>query len=507
MDGLLIDLMAAASLGAIGLALRLVLHLTGQPGGIDTWYFRASADALRATWRLPIHLPRYLLHEGPESYPPGFIVFLALLPSAWRRRGFWLVSPLLDTVHLLVLYAVARHLTGSRGIALVAGLVYAVTPQLIAETRNLNPRAFGALLHTTAMLLLLAATAPGRGFGVAMAWSVAAVVVTAIVFLTHASSTATLGLATAGLAVITFDWRYAAVPLAGAVLALALAPRVARRTFGNYRHAVRFWRRNLRYRGADEVAHSPIYGAVGTATSAGRWHRGLLAPAVRLMGENPFALPLVIVVAGQPSEHWTAGMLTWSVSVWLWAAAVTVIQPLRTLGPGFLYLKTIAFPTAFVAATATAAVPLVATATVAAALASATSLAVFFRHVWTRRTQHTASTPPDLAEIVAELARLPGDGVLCLPTMYSDYVAYHSGKSVLWGGHSGDLTRFESLSPVIRRPLDGLLVEHGIAWVILDLVFTDVDRVGLGAMLTLATRRGQFALYRVELGNELHVPS
>ena len=504
MDGLLIDLMAAASLGAIGLALRLLLHLTGQPGGIDAWYFLASADALRATWRLPIHLPRYLLHEGPESYPPGFIVFLALLPSAWRRRGFWLVSPVLDTIHLLVLYAVVHHLTGSRGIALVAGLVYAVTPQLIAETRNLSPRAFGALLHTTAMLLLLAATAPGRSHGAAMGWSIAAVAVTAIVFLTHASSTATLGLATAGLAVTTCDWRYAAVPLAGTVLALTLAPRVARHTFGNYRHAVRFWRRNLRYRGADELADSPIYGAVGMATSAGRWSRGRLAAAVRLMSVNPFVLPLAIVVAGRPSEHWTSGMLTWSVSVWLWAAEVTVVRPLRTLGPGFLYLKTMAFPTAFVVVTAAG--PLVAAASVVAALGSAASLAVFFRHVWTRRTQHTASTPPDLAEIVGELARLPGDGVLCLPTIYSDYVAYHSGKSVLWGGHSGDLTRFESLFPVIRRPLDGLIVEYGITWVILDLVFTDVDRVDLGATLTLATRRGQFALYRVERGNGRHVP-
>ena len=43
-----------------------------QPGGVDTWYYLASANALRQQKRLPIRLPQYLLHEQSESYPAVF---------------------------------------------------------------------------------------------------------------------------------------------------------------------------------------------------------------------------------------------------------------------------------------------------------------------------------------------------------------------------------------------------------------------------------------------------
>jgi hypothetical protein len=214
-------------------------------------------------------------------------------------------------------------------------------------------------------------------------------------------------------------------------------------------------------------------------------------------------LPLAVAaVTVDFSGHWSAGMLAWSVSVWTWAAVTTFVKPLRPVGPGFFYVKATVFPTAFL--TAMAAQPgadawgIVRPAIVLAAVCSVGGVAVFLRYIWTRRTQQTASTPADLAEIALTLTRLPGDGVLCLPATYCDYLAYHSGKSVVWGGHSGDLARFEELSPVIRRPLEDLIAEYGLSYVVLDLAFTDVMQLKLDARLGLVVRRGQFALYRVK---------
>src|SRR4029077_6530977 len=89
-------------LGLVGLALflRLRIFIGTQPGGVDTWYYLASAEAIRKQRRLPISLPQYLLHDATESYPPVFPLFLAALPQSWLRRCFWLVSPLIDTAHL-----------------------------------------------------------------------------------------------------------------------------------------------------------------------------------------------------------------------------------------------------------------------------------------------------------------------------------------------------------------------------------------------------------------------
>src|SRR5712691_3887587 len=89
-------------LALVGLALylRLRIFIGTRPGGVDTWYYMASAEAIRSQKRLPIRLPQYLLHEEKESYPAVFPLFLALLPPNWLRSYFWLISPIVDAVQL-----------------------------------------------------------------------------------------------------------------------------------------------------------------------------------------------------------------------------------------------------------------------------------------------------------------------------------------------------------------------------------------------------------------------
>src|ERR1700730_2092192 len=152
-------------LGLVGLALylRLRIFIGTRPGGVDTWYYLASADAIRRQKRLPISLPQYLLHDPKESYPAVFPLFLATLNPTWLRSYFWLISPIIDAVQLLLLYLLTFRLTDSVLAAGTAGLIYAVTPQLISETRNLNGRAFASLLQTITMLVLLRSLIRGDG--------------------------------------------------------------------------------------------------------------------------------------------------------------------------------------------------------------------------------------------------------------------------------------------------------------------------------------------------------
>src|SRR5437667_11705716 len=102
-------------LGMVGLALylRLRIFIGTRRGGVDTWYYLASAEALRRQKRLPITLPQYLLHDEKESYPAVFPLFLALLSPSWLRSYFWLLSPIIDAVHLLLLYLLSFRLTDS----------------------------------------------------------------------------------------------------------------------------------------------------------------------------------------------------------------------------------------------------------------------------------------------------------------------------------------------------------------------------------------------------------
>lgn len=492
------------ALATLAFVLRVGVHVGRTPGGVDTWYFLASAEALRRTRRFPISLPQYVLQDRVESYPPGFILFLALIPGRWLRRNYWVVSPLIDTVSLLLLYTITLRLTGSITAAAVAGAAYALTPQLVSETRNLNPRAFGVLLASVAMLLVLRALLPpdaaaGTTLGGAPVVVIAlALLASAALWLTHLSSAVAFSVAALGLTVVYGDPRYVAFPVAGLLGALVLTRGLYAAVLRNHLHAVRFWRRNGRFRGAHAIDHSPVYGSgeppvVAAGGSA-------LRRLIRLLGENPYLLPMLLAPLPQLQlEWWGQRLYWWALAILVWALATTFVPHLRPLGPGQLYMKASIFPTAFSLALAVGgrgglATP-VGIALLLALAASVAAIAYFYFYIRSRPTEQTASLPAGLPDIAAALGQLPGDGVVCLPTMYADYVCYVTGKRTLWGGHSGDLSRFESVSPVIRRPIDELMLEHSLRYALFDLAYVTPERLGLEGWLRPVARSGQFVVY------------
>ncbi len=85
------------------------------------------------------------------------------------------------------------------------------------------------------------------------------------------------------------------------------------------------------------------------------------------------------------------------------------------------------------------------------------AIGFFYLYTRSRTTEMTATVPEPLNAAAEALRRLPGDGVLVLPFMYADYVAYASGKKVLWGGRCGDLRPLERVTRVLREPIAALL--------------------------------------------------
>ena len=495
-------------LATVALGIRLGIHVGLQPGGVDTWYFLASAAELRRTKRLPIRLPQYLLQDPSESYPPGFIVFLALLPQRWLRRYFWLVSPLVDAAHLLLVYALTLRLTSSLLAAIVAGAVHALTPQLVSETRSLNPRAFGVLLNSITMYLILRSVIPVPStltshFGEHPWYLFAlAILFAAAVFLT--TTGVAFVVATASLTVVLGDARYLLLALAGLGSAVLLSGGLLLRVLANYVHAVRFWRRNLAFRGLHPILDSPIYGrGRSEPVSASAWvGGGIVRSTVRLVGENPFLVPMLFVATPSLAvEWWGQQMYWWAVAILIWSFAVTFVRPLRVFGPGYQFMKASVMPTAFSLALlidGNQGNRLLAWVILAVSFAlSVAAIGVLYVHLRARRSERTSSTPPGLTATAEALSRAEGDGVLCLPPMYADYVTFTSGKKVLWGGHSGDLSRFEAVHPVIRRPLEELIREYRLEFVLLDLSYTDASQIRLAHRLREISRHGEFALYRV----------
>ena len=158
-------------------------------------------------------------------------------------------------------------------------------------------------------------------------------------------------------------------------------------------------------------------------------------------------------------------------------------------------MKTSVFPTAYVLSVTVniqeGAFSAVGFAFVLALLASFAALAYFYRVMARRQTEHTAQTPPDLAEAAAYLRTLPGPRVLVFPTMYADFVAYAADKAVVWGGHSGNLDRFEEFYPVLRKPLAYFVERYAVDYILIDEGYVQPARLGLETNVNLLSRFGQ----------------
>jgi hypothetical protein len=125
---------------------------------------------------------------------------------------------------------------------------------------------------------------------------------------------------------------------------------------------------------------------------------------------------------------------------------------------------------------------------------SLASIAFFWLHSRHGPTA-TSFVPDGLRQAVSRLAELPGEGVLVLPDVYADYACYHSGKRVLWGGHSGDLTKWQEVKPVISRPVATLLHDYDVRYVLLDTRFSEAGQLGIGDRAVLIGSWGTFVLY------------
>jgi hypothetical protein len=503
-----IDAMAflLVGLGLVGLALylRLRIFIGTRPGGVDTWYYLASAAAIRRQKRLPISLPQYLLHEDKESYPAVFPLFLASLPPDWLQSYFWLVSPIIDVVQLLLLYLLTFRLTDSVLAAGTAGLIYAVTPQLISETRNLNGRAFASLLQTITMLVLLRSVIPSVGPSATLTgqgdyglWAIGVLLV-AVLYNTHTSTTIAFLVSAATLSVVLGERRLLLAGLAGLPVAILISGGYYLRVIRNHLYAARFWARNISFTRAHQVEDSPLFSNNnGRDDSPRGLYRSRLGLGLRVLGENPFILAMLVTPI--PANLWAVHMYWWAVAILVWSMLTTFGGPLRILGPGFHYMKTSVFPTAYALSVTVniqeGAISAVGLALLISVIASFAALAYFYRLMARRETEHTAQTPPNLAEAATFLKALPGERVLVLPTMYADFVAYGADKAVVWGGHSGDLSKFEEFFPVLRKPIDYFVRRYAVDYVVLDETYVLPQRIGIESSITALGRFGTIAVY------------
>ncbi|MBK5255960.1 MAG: hypothetical protein JJE39_08000 [Vicinamibacteria bacterium] len=494
-------LVAATAIGALAFLARTAVLFGREPGGVDSWYYLAYARAFRKAPGLRVSLPQYLLQDLEQSYAPVFPSLLAILPERILARSFWAISPGVDCLTLIMLFLLALKLTAEPTVALIATLAYAVSPTLISETRALTPRSFGVFLHALSLVLLLRAV-----LGVPhWTWTAAALLSGALLFLSSATAMASYIFVAVSLSLAFTEPRYLALPFVSMVVAWVLSAGHLGRVFANYVHAVRFWVRQRKLFGSHPILDAPVYGgprprATSRPQDLGFLGQGFGPQMLRLLGENPFLL--VLPLAKTSSGPWFSSMFVWAASLSAFGVIATVVWPLRAFGPGRSYMKSAIFPTAYVLAAAIGTprglLSPTGLATLTALGASILSVAFFLVYTRGKKNELTAHVPSGLRALTDRMASLPEGSVACLPGGYSDYVTYRSGRSVLWGSHSGSLDKFELVSPVWRERVEVAARRFGVRYLIVERAFVDPSVLNLDPGCELIGQNAGFDLFDLQ---------
>ncbi len=145
----LFEVILLVAVMALAFVLRAIPCLKKGHYGNDSYYHMLVARTISKEHRLP-EKDDYMVPEGTYGYPPLLHVLLA--PFAWRHERFALryLAPLIDTLSILVVYALADQVGLDDPI--VPALIVAVSPMAVLQGASLNPRPIGNLALSFALL-------------------------------------------------------------------------------------------------------------------------------------------------------------------------------------------------------------------------------------------------------------------------------------------------------------------------------------------------------------------
>ena len=467
--------------------------------GCDAYNILLNAEFLRKRRGLPIKVPPiFMLEDTEQWYPPGFLIFCALLPEKWLLRRYWLINHLVDLGSALLVYVAALWFGAGPVAGAIAMLFYAIASGSVSEFASLNVRPFGLLIFNGLLLAGFAASQDPR-------WIVAAGLLCVALFYSHKLSAQQLWFTFPVLAWCTGEWFWGWLLLATYGLAFLIWPRGAWRILRGHWVIIRFWQRHWPLLGAHAVRQSPIYGDGTTNTQFYR-NQGFadyVSFAKDVLHQNYFVLPLLVALA---TSHlaWDPALmflLGWVASVYVAAAAIHCLKFLRGIGLARQYIKFALVPSLVFSAVVMVRDPSVlvwATGLLAAGL----SLRQYWLVTRTLRTAAPGAAASENTELDYILSSIEADDqarVLALPVHLCDLIAYRVRKPVYWGTHSDVFDeRLGDFFPVLRHRL-AHYARDGVNRVLLDRRYVTPAELGLEENEAVASA-GPYLTFHLDVG-------
>jgi|GEM_PF-2796009 len=471
-------IVAALALSAIAFGFGGRFYWSKRTGYLhDTWYHLLASEKIRDNdHRLPDQIDHFIF-EGPYDYPPGLHWVLSFFPEETVKRYNWLVAPVVELFHGLVLLpAIAYFLSGDPSVALIAAAIYAITPELLRHFTSLTPRVIGSFLFSLVFLSTLLAVG-GRPL-----FYVPAVLLGGILLLTHKMSTQALAFTLVAFAVAELDPRYVGVLAAIIAFALVLSQGHYVAVLRSHLAIIDFWRVQ-RAKGNPPNSFMRDYGKQpneGDQSLLGRVESIVSNTDPLMFGiSNTWVLFLPIPLFALGGFDVLAGLerqiATWGLTILTIAIATQYVPPLKLVGEGHKYFMWGTFPGALVLATVAVNLDSVLVYGPMAVFYLVSVGFIYFMMRGRIQRANTASVDEATEDIIPRLRKPDVERIMCVPTGGSYNLAYLTRKKILWHDSTTAFTDGEVYYPTPLEPLEDIARDFDIDAIVIDTTQVRVD--------------------------------
>lgn len=453
--------------------------------GVDVWTRLLEVEHIRrAGHRIPSErLGGQFIIDGYFDYPPLFPLLLSFFSKdrLLAIQGF--VAPFFDALHIVLIYIVTYTLTTDIRLALLAQLLYTLTPMIAIENGYLTPRSFGYLTFSLATIPLV------------MAYHTASVpllllglVFSTIVFLSHRFATQSFFFLMIFLAIVhdtSFFLRALGIGFFGALLfTRGYYLRVLKGHLAN----IYFWVGNLPYRFAHQVRGLAVTSEKKDFVAEVYKLLAFFSP-IALFATNPWAssglIALVAVYLGWlvlPPILLTFAI--WVTGMYLLAAVVMRSKILMPIGEGYRYLEMATMPAVILSVMLLSSLFTTRYASLVSVLLLLLLLAnlaiILFFQRKTIITDRNRTVTDDLATVFAMMNRMKKQlRVLCIPHQNTTMTIYHTKAAVFVNADNPGLLRIQDVYPILRLPLGALKEKYGLTHVLIKTSFVTLKELKL----------------------------
>lgn len=463
--------------------------------GQDTWVYLLIADIIRKKRGLPDQIDNFI-YVGSFGYPPLFPSLLSVIPEKVLERFVWIISPVIEAVHIVLIYFICLFITQSPEVGLIAMFLYAIHPEMVIETSNLNTRPLSSLIFTVSLVSLIFFVITGNPL-----LFLSCIVFGVLLLYTHKLATQALFITLMGFTLIERNPIYAIA----AVLIFGIAyltPWYRKKVLPEHVAILQFWKKNIKLvyeRGITSEVNGENKGSLIN------FLRSRTVLFLRFVGSNMWFLFIAIMIflfnrpLLYPEVLYPVVLFfTWACIIFLCSLIIGYIPYVKFLGEGLRYQEYAIVPTIILAAIYFNKFHDDMYVTFLFIGVIGILLVEMVMGLYYSVTKYIRLSPgTGIIKICSYLRSAPGKNIMCLPIDTSFMIAYFTRKNVLYAfsTHAYEKAYPEALfGDPRKKSLHTLIEKYSIDYIYVDSTFFLPEELDLGTVETIMVEDGYYLL-------------